>query len=152
MSKEQAHTTEARGGSSGSSRVRLARLNTLNLDKNPNVVVGVSLDGLAEVSYGTRAHWEANPRFVPPKGMIVVWSDHGTVNGKKVPGFKIGDGNAYNIDLPFVGDDVAARIEAALAVHVGTQSIHVSASDRDSWNNKVSIDDNVLNETLVFRR
>jgi len=152
MSKEQAHTTEARGWSSASSRVRLARLNTLNLDTDPSVVVGVSLDGLAEVSYGTRAHWEANPMFVPPKGSIVVWSDHGTLNGKKVPGFKIGDGNAYNIDLPFVGDDVAARIEAALAVHVGTQSIHVSASDRGSWNNKVSIDDNVLNETLVFRR
>ena len=28
-----------------------------------------------------------------------------------VPGIKIGDGNAYNIDLPYVGDDIEQKID-----------------------------------------
>jgi hypothetical protein len=26
----------------------------------------------------------------------------------KIPGIKIGDGNTYNLDLPFVGDEIIA--------------------------------------------
>jgi len=28
-----------------------------------------------------------------------------------VPGIKIGDGNAFNIDLPYVGDDIEQKID-----------------------------------------
>lgn len=139
-----------------SGRVVKASLNTLDLDSNPSVVTDVQLDGVSDMAYGTRVEWEAQPDFVPHQGQIVVWSDHGKANvggvEVDVPGFKVGDGNAYNLDLPFVGDDVASRIMSELSGHVSNSSIHVSASDRSRWNGSVSVSDSVSGETLVFTR
>lgn len=138
-------------------RVTLAKLNTINLDSDPSVVVDVSFDGISEILYGSRSHWESRPEFVPSEGQLVVWTDHGTAtdgqgNEVNVPGFKVGDGNAYNLDLPFVGEDVSSFIENALSSHVGNASIHVSSEDRLNWNSKVDVSDTVENETLLFIR
>ena len=64
-------------------------------------------------------------------------------SGQYIPGFKVGDGQAYLIDLPFV-DDVYAR-------HILDQSIHVSPEDRASWSSKITcyVDSSSPN-TLVF--
>lgn len=152
MSSAQRHAETARSGPSGTGRVRFSKLNTLNLDLDPDVVTDVSFDGLAEILCGTRAYWESRPKFVPPENQVVVWTDRSTVDGKSVPGFKVGDGHAYNIDLPFVGDDVASGLAAELSRHTGDQLVHVSAADRSSWNGKVDLIDEVVNEALVFRR
>lgn len=138
-------------------RVQKAKLNVLDLDSDPSVVTDVSVDGgQSDATYGTRAHWEANPGFVPDRGQIVVWSDRGktTVGGAEVdvPGVKIGDGNAFNIDLPFVGDDVAARLLALIQAHVDDPTSHVSSSDRKRWDNKITASDEVHDGTLVLSR
>ena len=63
--------------------------------------------------------------------------------GYDIPGFKVGDGQAYLVDLPFA-DDLYAR-------HILNSAIHVSAEDRASWSNKITcyIDPNA-ESTLVF--
>lgn len=140
-----------------SGRVTYAKLNTMNLDLDPSVVVGVDFDGLAEIAYGTRAQWEALPEFVPDRGQIVVWSDHAKVvnpDGSEtpVPGFKIGDGAAYNIDLPFVGDDIAAPIMELLREHIENSVVHVTDDERNRWNRKITTSDEVHGENLVLSR
>lgn len=121
----------------------------------------------AKPATGTTAYWQAQDQshFVPALGQIVVWTDHGTVTPAgsetpiNVPGIKIGDGTTYNIDLPFVGDDVAAQLTAlislqqtALADHVNNQIVHITAAERAKWNNKITTSDTVSGDTLVLTR
>lgn len=118
---------------------------------------------LPGIIMGTSAYWRARPSFSPPPGQIVVWTDKSRFTAKRasdgleaevcVPGLKIGDGNAFNIDLPFVAGDVERRLDA----HVADAAAHVSAEDRASWDNKVTVGrtpgaDGVEGETLVITR
>ena len=98
----------------------------------------------------TTAAWNSQPTYIPKRGDIIVYSDHDTViDGgvtKDVPGVKIGDGLAYLIDLPFTTDGVAQR----LMNHINNSAIHVSAEDREFWDNKLNCD--VYNEELILNR
>lgn len=114
------------------------------------------LSSKQEIMYGTRAEWEADPSFVPNRGQIVVWKDKDTIVSNDVsttvPGIKIGDGNAYNVDLPFAGDDIVFRLTETMRQMIAEHaalSTHITAQERETWNNKVAIQD-VENETLVF--
>lgn len=42
--------------------------------------------------------------------MLSTWEEDGHIASVDVniPGIKIGNGNAYNLDLPFVGDEITA--------------------------------------------
>jgi hypothetical protein len=97
----------------------------------------------ALVQYDTTANWATKTTLVSKKGEIYVYSDHDTVDGHYVPGIKIGDGLAFVIDLPF--------LDEPLYEHINDISCHVSAADRDLWNNKhrAYTDVNVP-ETLIF--
>lgn len=113
--------------------------------------------GLQDVCFGTTDHWNGQRDFIPDRGQIVIYMDHGTVDdgngGKKnVPGIKIGDGNAYLIDMPFLGDDVANSILYRLNAHLQNQDIHVSAADRLRWDKKVDVRliDNLQGEQEVI--
>lgn len=104
--------------------------------------------------YGTTAHWNSQLSFVPEAGQIVIYSDHGTADGSggtvDVPGIKVGDGNAYCVDLPFVGDDVAQYILEQLANHTNNADIHVTSNDKTNWNNKVAV--GLTGEVLEFTK
>lgn len=89
--------------------------------------------------YDTTAAWNMQPDLIPKKGDIYVYSDKATIydevgNPTFIPGVKIGDGLAYLIDLPFVGDEILY----ALAQHVNDNVRHITAAERIFWNNKVS--------------
>lgn len=92
--------------------------------------------------FGTAAEWAAQPTFVPARGRIVIWTDHEqkTENGHTVyiPGYKIGDGNAYNLDLPFLGEAAAAQLSAALESHLEDTVAHITAAERARWNKKIT--------------
>lgn len=102
------------------------------------------------VTRDTTEHWNTKRSFIPIKGEIIVYMDHGqkTENGTivDVPGIKIGDGKAYLIDLPFVGEDVSQRILQELHTHSEDTVIHISQQDRNFWNNKLNcqVDDECL--------
>ena len=105
------------------------------------------------VHYDTTEHWNAQLGFVPGRGEIVIYSDYKTVtrDGKTVyvPGMKIGSGNGYLVDLPFVDDAVGE----ALAEHVRDRAAHVTQEEKDFWNNKINmLDTQIDNETLIFNR
>lgn len=86
----------------------------------------------------TKEYWSKQTTFVPPKGAIVIYSDYSTVgedrNEKDVPNFKVGDGNAFVVDLPFSHDD----LRAALAAHIADTSKHLSTEDRTKLEGSVT--------------
>lgn len=88
----------------------------------------------------TAENWSRRLGFVPARGDIIVYADRDAVvvDGEEqpVPGVKIGDGNAYCADLPFIDDALAARLWA----HINDPAAHVSDEDRAFWNNKLNLD------------
>lgn len=94
------------------------------------------------------AEWALETTFVPLKGEVVVYSDHQTkTEGGQtidIPGFKVGDGNAYVVDLPFVSEKTASD----LISHASDTTIHTTAAEKTIWNNKVSVQ--VSGENIIF--
>lgn len=98
------------------------------------------------VFYDTTANWNAKRDFVGTRGCIYVYSDYQQDgDGNNIPGIKIGDGNAYLIDAPFIDSPYKQHIEDTV--------IHVTSEERNKWNNKVTcfLDVND-NEKLIFSK
>lgn len=104
--------------------------------------------GMARLTIDTTANWEARLTYIPSKGEIVVYSDRNVINGVEYPGVKIGDGRAYGIDLPFVGDDSIQSILNLIGTHMSDTNVHLIPGERTNWNNKVSC--SVDGERLIF--
>ena len=92
----------------------------------------------------TTSYWQAHPTYLPALGEIIVYSDRSTIHGVNEPGIKIGDGNAYVADLPFIDDTIQA--------HINNSAIHITTEERNFWNNKLNCDDIVEHETLLLNR
>jgi hypothetical protein len=91
----------------------------------------------------TTEHWNSMIDFIPMRGEVIVYLDHGQIDdefGNKinVPGIKIGDGSAYLVDLPFVDDDVRYQILTELRMHTNNRVIHVTAEEKEFWDNKLN--------------
>ena len=131
----------------------------------------------------TRANWNNARGFIPLKGEMIIYTDWKPryvvdtdgryvldSNGQKIrmyvdnepqfiPGIKIGDGMAYVQDLPFVDEELRARLIA----HIEDTEVHLLTGEREFWNSKVDIvdeNDIVYSETdgdgnyttLIFTR
>jgi len=114
----------------------------------------LKIDTLQEVQYATTDFWDSCRGYIPNKGQIIVYSDYKTItkDGETVtvPAIKIGSGNGYIQDLPFVGDDIRDEI----LKHTSNTNIHVTPEEKAYWNNKLNVTDirEVVNETLIFNR
>ena len=112
-------------------------------------------------------NWDNATGFIPKNGELIIYDDFEvktyTVeeNGESVertvlvPNIKIGTGNAFVQDLPFVDEVTRDR----LLDHIYNNDIHVTVEDKQFWNNKINIDDAYAqinhcleDETLVFTR
>lgn len=92
---------------------------------------GLSNEVHIPIYYDTTANWNATPSLESQKGAIYIYSDYKKdANNKDVPGIKIGDGDAYVIDMPF--------IDAPLWEHINNSGIHVTPAEKEFWNNKVT--------------
>jgi len=101
----------------------------------------------------TTAQWATQTTTVSQPNTIYIYTDHrtksdgngGTIN---IPGFKLGDGSAYVVDLPFLNVD-----EETFTQHANDSTIHVTSAERTFWNNKERcyIDSNNA-EMLVFTK
>ena len=108
----------------------------------------------------TSAEWQEHYNYVGPRGTIMIYSDHGTITEtvnneevtKTVPGMKVADGSTPVIDLPFIGDDVAAAIRSELNDHINDNIRHITAEERAFWNNKINCDDTISNNNLLLNR
>ncbi len=107
---------------------------------------------MVEVHYGTKAEWAKKTSLVSKQREIYVYTDYQTQiddfgDVVYIPGIKIGDGNAYVVDLPFINGDYEA-LKGNLYNHITNSSIHVTQSEKDFWNSKYSA--TVDGETLNF--
>lgn len=103
------------------------------------------------IHYGTTDQWNSQPDLVGKKGHIYVYSDFGEteIDGEtvSVPNIKIGDGNAFLIDNPFI----TASVDDIINTHISDTNIHITADERDFWNEKVRCYINPDNpENVIF--
>lgn len=131
--------------------------------QNKPQINGVELVGnktsqdLYLVSENTTAGWNENPLYLPKRGEICVYTDHTMItddlgNTFAYPGIKIGDGNAYLIDLPFIGDDIRYEILQQLRAHTSNTVIHITQEEREFWNRKLNYEYDDAEETLILNR
>ena len=129
------------------------QVHQINLNEPLMQAIGLTTPvpyGTAKLSIDTLAHWEERPTYIPKKGEIIVYSNRRTVGGVDYPGIKIGDGNAYVVDLPFVGDDTVDLILDLLYDHINDMDVHIYPEERTGWNAKVSCD--IDGERLILER
>ena len=128
---------------------------------NKPSINGVELSGnktagdLYLVSENTTAGWNSNPQYCPKSGEICIYTDYKTViddmgNEITFKGIKIGDGNAYLIDMPFVGDDIRYFVLQKINEHESNHEIHITKQERNFWNNKLNYD--IDGEELILNR
>ena len=111
----------------------------------------------------TTENWNATRNFIPLKGEVIIYEDYKTLekeNGSEtvtvnIPGIKIGNGNIYVQELPFIDDELRDK----LMKHIEDQEVHLALGERNFWNSKVDIVDNadssldeIIDDTLVFTR
>lgn len=117
--------------------------------KSPlSIDVPTNTGGRARALVDTTANWSQKTSYIPAKGEIIVYSDHSVIEGISYPAIKIGDGMAYVVDLPFVGDDIMIQIMDVLIPHIHDTSIHVTSAEKAYWNNK--LDSALAGENLIL--
>lgn len=95
--------------------------------------------GFAGIEMNTTAYWNSQLDYRPPEGMLVIYTDYQSYEDDQgnivyVPGFKIGDGNAYLIDKPFVGEADSKLLQE----HIEDIGVHIQPGEREFWNNKLN--------------
>lgn len=113
-----------------------------------DLVSTYSPSGGTSVHVDTTAHWNAQPSLIGQAGHIYVYTDKDIVDGVAIPAMKVGDGNSYLIDNPFVDANAQEVYE-----HINNAEIHITSAEREFWNDKVTCflsSDN--EETLVFTK
>ena len=109
-------------------------------------IVEVATGG--QILSNTTEGWNSQVNLISASRTIYVYTDHQTEadtqgNTVYIPGFKVGDGKAYLIDLPFT-DDLMVK-------HMANQSIHVTPEEKAFWNNKVrAYYSSVEEDTLIL--
>lgn len=96
------------------------------------------------ILFNTKAEWDAQPQTVGVKNTIYIYTDYRTdEDGNEIMGIKLGDGNAYLIDMPFTDE--------AFLNHINDTTIHITAEERAFWNEKVRCYYSLIDEdTVVF--
>lgn len=97
---------------------------------------------LGLMSENTAAGWAVMPDYVPKAGEICLYSDAAKI--------KIGDGSAFIVDLPFIGEQDIQTLREALQRHMEDMTAHVTEREKEFWNNKLNYE--VSGDTLVLNR
>ena len=114
----------------------------------------------------TTENWNIS-NLIPMPGEVIVYTDYETktyeveeygeivTKNVEIPNIKIGTGNAYVQDLPFVDE----KTRDILMAHIQDHDIHVTLQEKVFWNNKINVDDTkeqiigeLEDETLVLNR
>lgn len=95
------------------------------------------------IFYDTTEHWNSHPEIEAKRGAIYIYSDAKSFQGQDIPRFKVGNGDAFLIDLPFMDADIRYILE---------NYTPVSPEDRLRWDNKINLEMRDDTETLIFNR
>lgn len=91
----------------------------------------------------TKAEWQNSDKITSQPNVLYVTTDYKSVTKDgttyQIPSFKLGDGNAYVVDLPNATVD-----EETFLNHVNDRVVHITQAEREFWNNKnrAEIDEN----------
>lgn len=101
---------------------------------NDETLIGnKSSEDLHIVSCKTSAEWAQLTTLVSREGEIYIYSDaRSDAQGNPVPMAKVGDGNAYVVDLPFTS----------------AVDLRITDADIQNWNNKVAV--RIEGDRLIF--
>ena len=95
-----------------------------------------------QVLFDTTANWNAQSTLQTQANTLYVYTDYDTdENNNLVAGIKVGDGNAYLIDKPF--------LDVKFKEHALDSTLHTTEQEKTFWNNKVRCYYTGI-ETLVF--
>lgn len=97
-----------------------------------NAIDAVKADksDVPKVIFNTTANFNADITTVGQLNTIYIYTDYKQdAQGNNIAGIKIGDGNAYLIDAPFLDEIIYNHIE--------DNTIHITAEERAKWNNKI---------------
>jgi hypothetical protein len=97
----------------------------------------------SSILFDTTDNWNKQTSLISENKTFYVYTDHLVDGDLAIPGFKIGDGKAYLIDMPFT-DELYYR-------HILDSTIHITQDERLAWNDKISCklsDDNAENLVL----
>ncbi len=84
-----------------------------------------------QVLFDTTANWNSQTTLVSRSDTLYIYTDHQRDSGgHAIAGIKAGDGLAYVVDLPFT--------DAIATEHIANSSIHITSSERSTWNDHVS--------------
>lgn len=84
-----------------------------------------------QVLFNTTAGWNAQAALVSQADTLYIYTDYQRDSSNNpVAGIKVGDGNAYLIDLPFT--------DAIAMEHIADNTRHITSAEREFWNDKVS--------------
>lgn len=104
-----------------------------------------------------KSEWDLDKDFISQKNVLYIYSDYKSINKDEeqifIPGLKIGDGTTYLIDLPFINNtNNGSEIEQIILDHIDNNMIHVSAEEKNFWNNKINLLLQPESQTLIFNR
>lgn len=85
----------------------------------------------ARVQIDTTASWRKRSGTIAERNVLYIYSDYRQIDGRNVPGFKIGDGTSYLIDMPFSDEDILNHLKDTI--------VHITQEERLKWNKKVSV-------------
>lgn len=107
-----------------------------------------------KITSRTTAFWNEHPTYVPQKDEFVIYTDYKVVEGVNIPALKIGDGNAYVVDLPFATAGNEEEIQQLIDDfndHIQNMERHTSKEEKHTWNNKIRcVLDEENAENLIF--
>lgn len=121
---------------SGTVKIHRATVGTAVNTDNTSGTIGQGIPiGDKQIFSDTTANWNSQTFLIGKKDCLYVYTDYKQEDGKDIPAFKIGDGLAYLIDLPFS--------------YMG----NVTAEQIEFWNNKVTaFMDTVEDDNLVLSK
>ena len=102
--------------------------------------------GDCRVLYATTETWNSQPQLVSEKGYIYIYCDYRKDDdNNNIASIKVGDGNAYLIDMPFTDE--------LIYDHMADNIRHITQQERDFWNNKVRCYmSEVKDDVLIFTK
>ena len=109
-----------------------------------------SINGV-NIQVKTVEEWNNNLNYTPFAGEIDIYLNYKYIIKNEtqigVSGIKIGDGNSYLVDLPFLGE-----VEEIFYDHINNNTVHITAEERQFWNNKLNCENQIIEETLFLTR
>lgn len=117
----------------------------------PFFVLTQDLNNYAQVIIKNEQDWASSSFVISHKGQIYVYIKQNQNNEEITSArVKIGDGETFILNLPFVDDFVKELLDN----HTQNTNVHTTLAEKVFWNNKININDTseVIENTLIFNR